>query len=234
MTLTGQVFPIMSGVATEKQIREIYRSAKKYLWDERLRGFRLNTDFRETYPDLGRAFGFAYGEKENGSFFSHMNIMFAYSLYKRGFVRQGFEVVDSIYNMSVDTKRSMVYPVLPEYFNSEGRGMYPYLTGSASWLMLTILTQVFGVRGDMGNLIIKPKLIKEQFSKSRIISINTRFAGRKIRVNYINTKKLDYGKYKVGKLTINGKAVTNSSVKQDLFLRLTSKSTQNTINVHLI
>ena len=76
MTLTGQVFPIMSGVATDDQINEIYRSAKKYLWDSRLKGFRLNTDFKEIQPDLGRAFGFSYGEKENGSFFSHMNIMF--------------------------------------------------------------------------------------------------------------------------------------------------------------
>ncbi|MDP6685772.1 MAG: cellobiose phosphorylase, partial [Candidatus Omnitrophota bacterium] len=41
MTLTGQVFPIMSGVATEKQIKAIYRSAKKYLWDSKLQGFRL-------------------------------------------------------------------------------------------------------------------------------------------------------------------------------------------------
>ena len=29
MTLTGQVFPIMSGVATNDQVKEIYKSAKK-------------------------------------------------------------------------------------------------------------------------------------------------------------------------------------------------------------
>ena len=233
MTLTGQVFPIMSGIATKKQIKEIYRSAKKYLWDPKLRGFRLNTNFGEIYPDLGRAFGFAYGEKENGSFFSHMNVMFAYALYKRGFAAEGFEILDSIYRMCVNTKSSKIYPGLPEYFNSDGRGMYHYLTGSASWFVLTMLTQVFGIRGEMGDLLLDPKLVKEQFTASRKISITTYFAERKITVNYFNGSKLDYGKYKVGKVKINGKSVTSMPIDRKLFLKLTSKSSANTIDVTL-
>ena len=233
MTLTGQVFPIMSGVATDKQIKAIYKSAKKYLWDRKLSGFRLNTDFGEICPQLGRAFGFAYGEKENGSFFSHMNVMFAYALYKRGFVREGHEVLDSIYRMSMNTKLSKCYPCLPEYFNSEGRGMYPYLTGSASWLVLTLVTQVFGIRGKMGDLLIEPKLVKGQFKKSKKISINTNFAGRKIKVSYFNPRKLDYGKYKIGKTRINGNAVTEVPIKRALFLKLTSRTSENNITVHL-
>lgn len=233
MTLTGQVFPIMSGVALDSHIKQIYRSAKKYLWDRNLRGFRLNTDFGQIYPELGRAFSFAYGEKENGSFFSHMNVMFAYALYKRNFVREGFEVLDSIYKMCMNTKLSKIYPGLPEYFNSDGRGMYHYLTGSASWLVLTMVTQVFGIRGEMGNLLISPKLVKEQFGKSKKISIDTHFAGRKIKVNYSNPNKLDYGEYKVNKISINGRAVNRIPLKRDLFLKFTSKSSNNTIDVYL-
>jgi len=233
MTLTGQVFPIMSGVATDSQIRKIYRSVKKYLWDPRLCGFRLNTDFGGIYPDLGRAFGFAFGEKENGSFFSHMNVMFAYALYKRGFAREGFEVLDSIYKMCVNTNLSKVYPGLPEYFNSDGRGMYPYLTGSASWLVLTMLTQVFGIRGEMGDFLISPKLVKEQFGKSKKISVDTHFAGRMIKVNYFNPRKLDYGKYRMGNITINEKYVREMPVERKLFLNLTSKSSINAIDVRL-
>jgi len=234
MTLTGQVFPIMSGVAKDYQVKEIYRSAKKYLWDPKLHGFRLNTNFGEIYPELGRAFSFAYGEKENGSFFSHMNVMFAYALYKRNFVREGFEVLDSIYRMCMNTKLSKIYPGLPEYFNSDGRGMYHYLTGSASWLVLTTLTQVFGIRGEMGNLLISPKLVKEQFGGSRKISINTHFAGRKIKVNYLNPRKLNYGEYKVSKININGKTVSKLPVEKKLFLKLTSKSSSNAIDVFLM
>ncbi|MFC1508119.1 GH36-type glycosyl hydrolase domain-containing protein [Candidatus Omnitrophota bacterium] len=233
MTLTGQVFPIMSGVATDKQVKQIYKSVKKYLWDPLLGGFRLNTDFGELYPELGRGFGFVYGEKENGSFFSHMNIMFAYALYKRGFVKEGFEVLDSIYKMCINTKLSKIYPGLPEYFNSDGRGMYHYLTGSASWLALTMLTQVFGVRGDMGNLVLDPKLTKEQFKKSKKLSIYSYFLGRRIKVNYINPRKLGYGEYKTRKILINGKSVAPSPIQKDLFLKLTSKNSENSIDVLL-
>jgi len=49
--------------------------------------------------------------------------------------------------MASDAQRSKIYPGIPEYFDSEGRGMYHYLTGSASWMVLTLLNYVFGVRG---------------------------------------------------------------------------------------
>jgi len=233
MTLAGQVFPIMSGIATDEQVREIYRSAKRYLWDARLKGFRLNTDFKEIQPNLGRAFSFAYGEKENGSFFSHMNVMFAYALYKRGFAGEGYEVINSICSMCLNTSISKIYPGIPEYFNSEGRGMYHYLTGSASWLLFTMLTQVFGVRGDMGSLVIDPKLVKSQFGKSKKVSVNTAFADKAIRVNYFNPGNFDYGEYKIGGISINGKAVKILPVKREEFLHLAGKGL-NIIDVRLV
>jgi len=233
MTLTGQVFPIMSGVATNSQVEEIYKSARKYLWDPKLKGFRLNTDFKEIQPDLGRAFGFSYGEKENGAFFSHMNVMFAYAFYKRGFAKEGFEVINSIINMCLNTGVSRIYPGIPEYFNFEGRGMYHYLTGSASWFLFTMLTQVFGVRGDMGDLIIDPKLVKSQFGKSRKVSVNTTFADKAIQVNYLNQENLDYGEYKIGGISINGNPVNGNLVKRENFLKLAEKPA-NIINVSLV
>ncbi len=205
MTLAGQVFPIMSGVANAKQVEEIFKTAKKHLKDKEHGGFRLNTDFHEIRPDLGRAFSFAYGEKENGSFFSHMSVMFANALYQRGFVNEGREVLDSIYRMCLRTEKSKIYPGIPEYFNSEGRGMYHYLTGSASWLILTVLTQVFGVRGLYGDLLLSPKFTKNDFNQTKEVSVETQFAGKKIKVIYKNEKKISYEHYCVSKVTINGK-----------------------------
>ena len=40
--LTGQVFSIMAGTATEEQIRQITKSADRYLYDEKVGGYRLN------------------------------------------------------------------------------------------------------------------------------------------------------------------------------------------------
>lgn len=209
MTLTGQVFPIMSGVAREKDIKEVVKSADKFLKDKKLGGFRLNTDFGvKHYLDLGRAFGFAYGTKENGAFFSHMNVMYAFALYKRGFVKEGFDVLSSIYKMSHDTKRAKIYPGIPEYFDSEGRGMYHYLTGSASWLVLTELTQVFGVRGEYGDLILEPKLVKAQFDKKGKAEVSCQFAERKLVIVYKNPKLKDFGQYAVKEVSLNGEKLT--------------------------
>ena len=80
---------------------------------------------------MGRMFGFAYGEKENGAVFSHMAVMYANALYQNGFVREGYEALQTLADTALDFEVSVMYPGIPEYFNSQGRGMYAYLTGAA-------------------------------------------------------------------------------------------------------
>ncbi len=208
MTLTGQVFPILSGVATAEQVQQAFAAARRFLQDKGLGGFRLNTDFGPNPPPLGRAFAFAYGEKENGAFFSHMVVMFAYGLYARGFVAEGHEVLSSLYRMASRTEVSRIYPGLPEYFNGEGRGLYHYLTGSASWYMLTLITQVLGVRGEWGDLRLAPKLMPDQFGKSGQVVCQVHFAGKRLNVTYFNRGKMPFGKYRVESVLVHGKSVS--------------------------
>ena len=165
MTLTGQVFALLGGVANDAQADEIVRTAEHYLYDAGIDGYRLNTDFGEVLPDLGRCFGFAFGHKENGAMFSHMAVMYAYALYQRGLVKQGYKVLDGIYHMCQDIAHSHIYPGIPEYISIHGRGMYTYLTGSASWYILTLVTEAFGVRGLLGDLLLEPKLVVAQFDQ---------------------------------------------------------------------
>lgn len=156
MMLAPQVFSIMSGIATKSQIKTIWKSSNKYL-KESEKSFRLNTDFGFPYQDLGRAFSFKFGDKENGAFFSHMIVMFSYGLYQAGFIREAASVINSIYKMSVsDTAEN--YPQLPEYFNDQGQGLYLYLTGSASWYIHTLLSQVLGIKYKKGKITAQPKL----------------------------------------------------------------------------
>ncbi|MFH1791022.1 MAG: cellobiose phosphorylase, partial [Candidatus Omnitrophota bacterium] len=232
MTLTGQAFPIMSGLTDVDETAGIIRSVCFYLKDSAHGGYRLNTDFGlDRYPDLGRAFSFAYGTKENGAFFSHMAVMYAYALYSRGFAREGRAVLDSIYRMCANTEKSQIYPGIPEYFDSNGQGMYHYLTGSASWFVLTELTQVFGARGGRGDLIINPKLLREEFSRSGRASATFTFAGRRVRLSYLNPDRIGYGRYRISGVTIGGKAVlfetlspNNVRVERKTFLRHCSKA----------
>lgn len=202
MTLTGQVFPIMSGLANDDQIEKMYVSLQKYLKDPVLGGYHLNTNFGEMALNLGRAFSFSYGDKENGAFFSHMIVMLMYALYSRGHVQKGYEVFQSIYKMCMNTKINQIIPHLPEYFDADGRGAYLYLTGSASWMVLTILTQIFGVTSVWGDLVLAPKLVKEQFKKETV-TVESLFNGQKIQIRYHNPNQLDYGRYQIKKVLLN-------------------------------
>jgi cellobiose phosphorylase len=212
MTLTGQVFALMAGVASNEQAREITRSVDRYLYDARVGGYRLNTDFGEVLPNLGRCFGFAYGHKENGSMFSHMAVMYANALYQRGMVKQGYQVLDGIYQHCQEFSCSHIYPGIPEYINERGRGMYTYLTGSASWYLLTLVTQAFGVRGQYGDLVLEPKLVADQFDHEGRARLITRFAGRKLEILYINQAHLDHGDYQIHAVNLDGQPVESAGL----------------------
>ena len=67
--------------------------------------------------DMGRMFGFAYGNKENGAVFCHMAVMYAYALYSRGLAREGWRVLEKLYRQSTDFPRSLILPGIPEYFD---------------------------------------------------------------------------------------------------------------------
>ena len=208
MMLTGQVFAIMSGTATNEQIAEICNAADKYLYEEQLGGYRLNTNFHEMKTDLGRMFGFAYGHKENGAVFCHMAVMYAYGLYTRGFVKEGYKVIRSLYRQVMHTETSCIYPGIPEYFSDKGRGMYHYLTGAASWLVFTVLTEMFGIQGTDGDLSLQPKLLGEQFDAEGKAEIRFVFAGRKITAVYENKNHREIGDYNIEEIYLNGRQIT--------------------------
>ena len=204
MMLTGQVFAIMGGVATDPQIRQITASADHYLYRKEIGGYRLNTDFHELKFDLGRMFGFAYGEKENGAVFSHMAVMYANALYRRGFVQEGWKALKTLADTALDFDTSRIYPGIPEYFRADGRGMYHYLTGAASWYMMTMITQVFGVRGEAGNLLLQPKLTAAQFDIDGSASVHVTFAGRRLEIRFQNPAHLEYGQYRIQNVLCGG------------------------------
>ena len=218
MMLTGQVFALMSKTADKAQAESIVKAAKEYLYDAKVGGYKINTDFKEEKYDMGRMFGFAYGEKENGAVFSHMTVMFANSLYQNGFVREGYEALQTLADTSLNFDVSYMYPGIPEYFNASGRGMYSYLTGAASWYMLTVVTEAFGARGELGNFVVEPKLVKEQFDENGVAAIELIYAGKNIKVTYINSNKKDYGEYRITSAKVNEKAcsqITDTKVTID-------------------
>lgn len=204
MMLTSQVFTVMSGIASEDQIAEIVKSADKYIYDASIGGYKLNTDFREVKTDMGRMFGFSYGQKENGAVFSHMTVMFGNALYSRGFKTEGWKVLGTLYAHATDFADSKIYPGVPEYFDPKGRGVYHYLTGAASWLMLTVLTEMFGIKGSYGDMCFEPKLLPSQFDDEGKASVSFEFNGKPLTVVYKKTSDASA----VKKISVDGEIVS--------------------------
>lgn len=237
MMLTGQVFTIMSGTASDDQVKDIVKAADAYLYDGSIGGYKLNTNFHEIKTDLGRMFGFAYGHKENGAVFAHMAVMYGNALYQRGFAAEGYKVINSLYSHCSNFEKSKIYPGIPEYFGDTGRGLYHYLTGSASWLLLTVLTEMFGVKGSFGDLLLEPKLMPEQFDEDRTARVRLIFADRKLTVVYRNKDLKDFGAYKAGSITIDGEqyntGLHETSINRD-DIRALDENSEHEIVVELV
>ncbi len=88
---------------------------------------------------MGRMFGFAYGEKKkNGAvFLSYGSYVCKCLISERLFAKEGWKALRSLSDTALDFDTSHIYPGIPEYFRSDGRGMYHYLTGAASWYLFT-------------------------------------------------------------------------------------------------
>lgn len=207
MNLTAQTFAILSGAATDEQVKRAFQAVKAILKDPDTGGLRLTTPLGPNTLNFGRGYAVVYGEKETGGTFNHMVVMFMNGLYRRGYVKEAYEVLETLYANPNRTEKARIYPGIPEYISHEGRGMYPYLSGSASWLLMTVLTQVFGVRGEYGDLVLQPRLVKEQFSRENTAGTKAFFLGRRLEVTYLNPDGLDYGEYRIRSITLNGGSI---------------------------
>lgn len=212
MMLTGQVFSLMSGIATPEMSQKVIDASKEYLYDKNLGGYRLNTNFNEVKHDLGRAFGFAYGHKENGAMFSHMAVMYGNALYKQGFINEASDLIFDMFNHCNDFDKARIYPSVPEYINERGRGMYTYLTGSASWLLYTVVSEMYGCKGRYGDLLLEPKLVPSQFKDGKA-SITFLFNKKPLTVTYILDETSEVSTSSQPLMTIKGVTSAGQDVK---------------------
>jgi hypothetical protein len=66
------------------------------------------------------------------------------------------------------------------------------------------VTEVFGIKGTLGNLALEPKLVREQFDADGNAQVFTLFADRQLTVIYHNPAHLDYGDYAIQSITLDG------------------------------
>ncbi len=203
--LTGQAMALLSKTASDNQAKILSRRIRELLFEETIGGYHLNSKYDNAH--MGRAYGFAYNHKENGAIFSHMNVMYAYGLYQYNLVSDGHEAAFTLLRQA-QKQESGVLLGIPEYFTEKGIGMYPYLTGSASWFLKLLRDEVFGLSFNLGILSFKPKLINEDFIDGKA-SIHTIIFNHLVHITYINQKNLSFGQYKIAKIVVDGREVHN-------------------------
>jgi cellobiose phosphorylase len=111
--------------------------------------------------------------------------------------------------------------------------MYPYLTGSASWYLLTFVTEVYGFRGKNGDLSLKPKLVAAQFDQNGNTCLKTMFANKIIELRYHNPQLLEYGSYQIDTILLNEKLVSFAHDKYGAILSRETISKQDSPIIQL-
>lgn len=205
ISLTGQAMALLSKTASPAQSALLASTTRNLLYDIHMGGYKLNSNYHQIRTNMGRAYGFAYGHKENGAAFSHMAVMYAYGLYQYDLISYGHEAVMTLLKQA-QHPNAKVWVGIPEYFNDRGIGMYPYLTGSASWMLLLLRTMVFGIEMNLGKLYLNPRLKKEDFIEGKV-SIQTYLFNKLRTITYYNPNQLEYGFYHIQKMLVNGKEV---------------------------
>ena len=195
LNLTGQTIALLSKTATQEQAVKIAKRTKEMLFEKEFGGYHLNTNYHHVLMNMGRAYGFAYNHKENGAIFSHMAVMYVYGLYQYHLIEEGHEAMITLLKQAQKEEAKMVNGI-PEYYNDRGIGMYPYLTGSASWMLKLLRSEVFGIQFEYGKLHLRPKLKKEDFINHQA-SIYTVIHRNVRKVTYHNPKNLDFNQYRI-------------------------------------
>lgn len=206
VSLTPQAYLMVLGLAGEERAREIHQSVNTYLRNE-FGGYILRSDHRDPglIEIMGRGFGLAYGTRENGGQYDHMAIKYMNGLYASGLAREGYEVFSDIVRLCMDAETSRIFPGIPASIDSKSaRGSYNYLTGSGSWLIFTLITMMFGIEPRFGDLIIRPRLAREQFAETEEIAVSFIYLQKKITLSVKNVERLDWGAYCIGDVLFNG------------------------------
>ena len=98
--------------------------------------------------------------------------------------------------------------------------------------MLTMITEVFGVRGELGNLVIAPALMAEQFDKEGNAALHLEFAGKKFEVHISNLDQKEYGEYQIAQVYCDEKEIEkradgSACMEKEKIEQLSSDETHN-------
>ncbi len=233
ISLTPQAYLMVLGLTDQKRALEIHKSVNRYLRNE-FGGYILRSNHNDygLIDIMGRGFGLAFKTRENGGQYNHMAVKYMNGLYSNNLVREGYEVFSTLTGFCMNSEVSRIFPGVPASIDSKSaRGSYNYLTGSGSWLIFSIITEIIGIKPKLGELYIEPKLVKEQFGEGKAIKASFIYLEKPTTLIIRNEETLDWGEYKLGQVSFNGIKISEENYSHDkLKVKIPSDYLQSNTN----
>ncbi|KAI1169689.1 Six-hairpin glycosidase-like protein [Nemania sp. FL0916] len=166
--LNPQTWAILSGAASERQIRQMLPAV-----DEQLSTPYGTLMFAPPYTamreDVGRVTQKYPGSAENASVYNHAAVFYIHALYGLGDSDRAFSVLRKLVpgpDHDDYVQRGQLPVFIPNYYRgawheyprTAGRSSQLFNTGTVSWAYRCIIEGLCGLRGDADGLVIHPQL----------------------------------------------------------------------------
>lgn len=212
--LEGIVRGFKAYASNKKLLKEVYHKVKNSdLYDKKLNMYKVNSPLRDETIEIGRAKAFTPGWLENESIWLHMEYKYMLELIKTGLYEEFYEdfknvivafLEPQVYGRSPFENSSFIASSANPDDTVHGTGFVARLSGASAeflsmWKMMLSGQKPFKLIDNKLVLSFEPALPGWLFNDEGRLSFN--FLG-KVRVTYINPKKLDTYKFDISKQSI--------------------------------
>ncbi len=166
--LNPQSWALLAGIADAGQREKILAAVDRML-DTPYGTMMLAPAYTGMREDIGRLTQKHPGYAENGSIYNHAATFYALALYRIGEPDRAFEQIRRMLPgpEEQDYRRRGQLPVfVPNYYrgavhqfpHASGRSSQLFHTGACSWLYRVVIEELYGLKGEHGDLRIAPQL----------------------------------------------------------------------------
>ena len=166
--LNPQSWALLSGIATPRQVSKILEAVEERLVT-RFGTMLLAPAYTAMREDIGRVTQKHPGTAENGSIYNHASTFYIHALYGLGEDNRAYRELRRMIPGPSDedfAQRGQLPVFVPNYYRgavdelprTAGRSSQLFNTGAASWLYRIIIESLFGLRGHVDGLQVKPQL----------------------------------------------------------------------------
>jgi cellobionic acid phosphorylase len=189
--LNPQSWALMAGIANETQQAALLKAVEQEL-ETPFGPQMLAPAYTRMHEDIGRLTQKFPGSAENGSVYNHAAAFYIHALYLAGRPDHAWSMLQRMLagpDQEDLLRRGQLPVFIPNYYRgavelhprTAGRSSQLFNTGTASWIYRITVEQLFGLKGCLDGLQVRPAL-PAHWNQA---SARRRFRGSLLQVNYL-------------------------------------------------